>query len=78
MATSARPPPSCSAGATRFGGSVGLVGVGKPEPSVTINALAGRTFSGLVEGDTVPQTFIPQLIALNAKGDFPFDRLITK
>lgn len=64
--------------ATRFGGSVGLVGVGKPDASVTINALAGRTFYGLVEGDAVPQTFIPQMIAMNAAGSFPFDKLVTK
>jgi aryl-alcohol dehydrogenase len=37
----------------------------------------GRTVTGIVEGDVVPQTFIPRLLRLWRQGRFPFDRLIT-
>lgn len=36
----------------------------------------GRTVMGIIEGDVVPQRFIPQMIALWRQGRFPFDRLI--
>ncbi|PTX61816.1 aryl-alcohol dehydrogenase [Melghirimyces profundicolus] len=35
-----------------------------------------KTITGVVEGDSVPQIFIPQLITLYKQGKFPFDRLI--
>jgi aryl-alcohol dehydrogenase len=31
----------------------------------------------IIEGDAVPQTYIPQLIELWRQGRFPFDRLVT-
>lgn len=37
---------------------------------------AGLTIRGVAEGDSVPQTFIPALMALHAEGRFPFDRLV--
>ncbi|QUG40421.1 NAD(P)-dependent alcohol dehydrogenase [Psychrobacillus sp. INOP01] len=37
---------------------------------------AGKIVSGVVEGDSIPQTFIPQLIAYYKKGMFPFDKLL--
>ena len=36
----------------------------------------GKTLAGLVEGCSVPQKFIPELIGYYRKGQFPFDRLI--
>lgn len=39
--------------------------------------LGGRTIRGIVEGDSVPQQFIPQLVALHQQGRFPFDKLVT-
>ena len=36
----------------------------------------GRKTISIVEGDAVPQQFIPKLIALWRKGLFPFDRLV--
>ncbi len=35
-----------------------------------------RTVRGIVQGDTIPQIFIPMLIDLYRKGCFPFDRLL--
>jgi aryl-alcohol dehydrogenase len=39
--------------------------------------LVGRTVRGIVEGDSVPDVFIPALIDLYRQGRFPFDRLIS-
>ncbi len=39
--------------------------------------LFGRTVRGIIMGDSIPDVFIPQLIALYNQGRFPFDRLIT-
>lgn len=36
----------------------------------------GKTVRGIVEGDSVPDIFIPQLIDLYAQGRFPFDKLV--
>ncbi len=38
---------------------------------------AGKTLVGIVEGCSVPQVFIPQLLAYYKKGWFPFDKMIT-
>ncbi|WP_073076380.1 NAD(P)-dependent alcohol dehydrogenase [Sporobacter termitidis] len=38
---------------------------------------AGKKLVGIVEGCSVPQIFIPQLLEYYKKGMFPFDRLIT-
>ena len=39
--------------------------------------LPGRSLTGILEGDSMPQVFIPELLALHGAGKFPFDRLIT-
>jgi aryl-alcohol dehydrogenase len=62
---------------TRTGGAVALVGVGKFDAVLPVMAMSGKTIHNVVEGDAVPQTFIPQLIALHERGLFPYDRLIT-
>jgi aryl-alcohol dehydrogenase len=36
----------------------------------------GRKTLGIIQGDAVPQLFIPRLITLHRKGLFPFDRLV--
>jgi aryl-alcohol dehydrogenase len=36
----------------------------------------GRKTLGIIQGDAVPQEFIPKLIKLHQAGGFPFDRLI--
>ena len=37
----------------------------------------GQTVQGFVEGDSVPEVFIPRLVALHLAGRFPFNRLLT-
>lgn len=36
----------------------------------------GRKILGIIQGDSVPQDFIPKMIALYQAGQFPFDRLV--
>ncbi|HLY55794.1 MAG TPA: NAD(P)-dependent alcohol dehydrogenase [Stellaceae bacterium] len=62
-------------------GQIGLVG-GPPTPdgAITLPILmvmaAGLTIRGIVEGDSDPDVFIPELIEHYRAGRFPFDRLI--
>jgi aryl-alcohol dehydrogenase len=60
-------------------GVCGLVGVRGADlvlPPLTLEL--GRILVGILEGDAIPQRFIPQLITLWQQGRFPFDRLIRK
>ena len=36
----------------------------------------GKTIRGIIEGDAVPQTFLPQLLDLHAQGRLPIEKLI--
>ena len=61
-------------------GVCGLVGVVPPGTEVSLNMdliMNGRTVKGIIEGDAIPDLFIPKLIELYSQGRFPFDRLIT-
>lgn len=59
-------------------GTLGLVGVQQGDLTIAPLALtAGRTITGILEGDANPHTFIPRMIALWKAGQFPFDRLVT-
>lgn len=58
-------------------GTLGLCGVGFGEVAFDMSTLlSGRTIKTVIEGDSVPDTFIPHLIELNAQGRFPYDDLI--
>jgi len=57
-----------------------VVGVG---PDTTLNIHdelipPNRTIIGVVEGDSIPKLFIPQLIEYYKAGKFPFDKLIQR
>lgn len=63
-------------------GHLGMVGVpSDPAAALNVNLLEmqarGLSFTGIVEGDSDPDTFIPELISLYEQGRFPFDKLIT-
>lgn len=63
----------------RLTGVCGIIGVSPlgTEIALDMNGLLfGRTVRGIIEGDSVPDIFIPQLIELWRQGRFPFDRLI--
>jgi aryl-alcohol dehydrogenase len=60
-------------------GVCGLLGVVPPGTEVGLDMDAimnGRTVKGIIEGDAIPDLFIPKLIDLYRQGRFPFDRLI--
>lgn len=61
-------------------GICGLLGVVPPGTEVGLDMDAimnGRTVRGIIEGDAIPDLFIPKLIELYRQGRFAFDRLIT-
>ncbi|RRQ25645.1 NAD(P)-dependent alcohol dehydrogenase [Rhodococcus sp. Eu-32] len=69
-------------GSVTFHGKIGLIGVpADPEASIPltiINTLAmGVTITGIIEGDSVPDKFIPELVSLYKAGKFPVDKLVT-
>jgi aryl-alcohol dehydrogenase len=61
-------------------GTVALVGAARPGTEVTFEVGAslvkGWTFKTVVQGSSVPQTFLPRLIELWRAGRFPVDKLI--
>jgi aryl-alcohol dehydrogenase len=61
-------------------GVCGIVGAPKlgVEASIDVNMvmIPGKRIMGIVEGDVVPQIFIPQLVELYSQGQFPFDKLV--
>ena len=61
-------------------GSCGILGAPVPESKIELDEThfmsGGRRLMGIVEGDSNPDTFIPMLADLNAKGLFPFDKLV--
>lgn len=63
----------------RLTGVCGVIGVAPlgTEFSLDMNGIMfGRTVRGIIEGDSIPQNFIPQLVELYVNGRFPFDKLI--
>ena len=63
-------------------GTIGLVGVpNQSDAALSIPLGLAITFGfgvrGIIEGDSNPDDFIPELISLHRAGKFPFDRLIT-
>ncbi len=60
-------------------GTIGLAGVGFGDITFDfISLIGGRTITGVMEGDSTPNEFIPRLAQLNANGEFPFHELITE
>ncbi|MBV7707105.1 geraniol dehydrogenase [Nocardia sp. 852002-20019_SCH5090214] len=65
-----------------FHGKLGLIGVpADPEAALPISVIEtlvlGLTVVGIIEGDSVPDEFIPELIELYRAGRFPIDKLVT-
>jgi aryl-alcohol dehydrogenase len=63
-------------------GTLGMVGVPSDPAAVLPIGLIemqarGLRFMGIVEGDSDPDTFLPELVELHLAGRFPFDRLVT-
>ncbi|MDY0007200.1 MAG: NAD(P)-dependent alcohol dehydrogenase [Spongiibacteraceae bacterium] len=59
-------------------GTAAIVGI-TPEVNLDIHndlMAEGKSMIGVIEGDSIPRVFIPQLIAHYKAGQFPFDKLI--
>jgi aryl-alcohol dehydrogenase len=62
-------------------GTCAILGLGRIGTDLEVDMLelllTGRTIVGVTEGDARPHEFIPLLIDLYERGDFPFDKLVT-
>ncbi|WP_374527608.1 NAD(P)-dependent alcohol dehydrogenase [Novosphingobium sp.] len=63
-------------------GMLGMVGVPpRAEDAISINVAGAITYGqrviGIMEGDSDPAEFIPELIRHNREGHFPFEKLVT-
>jgi aryl-alcohol dehydrogenase len=62
-------------------GTCGFVGAAALGTEVSLDVMdimtQGKTLRGIVEGDSTPEVFIPQMIELHRQGRFPFDKLVT-
>lgn len=68
-----------AADALNQGGTCGLIGaaaIGTEAALDMSSLLFGRSVRGIIEGDSVPDEFIPRLIELHQQGRFPFDELV--
>jgi len=66
-------------GTMGHGALVGAAAPGTESPfDIGSLLLTGIKISTVIEGDAVPQTFIPKLISLYEAGLFPFDKLVKK
>ncbi len=64
-------------------GRFGMVGVpSDPTATLSVNLIEmqarGLSFTGIVEGDSNPDVFIPELVEMYKAGAFPFDKIVTK
>lgn len=61
-------------------GIVGLVGAADPAAMLHLNEMAlmggGKRIMGILEGDSDPKVFIPELIEHHINGRFPFEKLV--
>ncbi|MHA4854796.1 NAD(P)-dependent alcohol dehydrogenase [Rhodococcus sp. MSC1_016] len=62
----------------RSGGMCGTVAVQLGDLVLGSGAMDGKALVSIIEGDSVPRTFIPQLIDMWKAGEFPVDRLIRR
>jgi len=63
----------------RLTGICGVIGVAPLGTEIALDMngiLFGRTVRGIIEGDSIPDIFIPQLIELWRQDRFPFDKLV--
>lgn len=59
-----------------FGGNLAYVSAPPLIAGIDPSHTGSLTISGIVQGDSIPQVFIPRLIHLHKAGRFPFDKLI--
>jgi aryl-alcohol dehydrogenase len=61
-------------------GTCGVLGASAPGTEIVLDEVhfmsGGRRLIGIVEGESTPDSFIPELIELHRQGRFPFDRMV--
>lgn len=60
-------------------GRAGVIGIG-PSESMSFewrSILNGRSVTGIIAGSSLPQLFLPRLLDMHARGEFPVERMIT-
>jgi aryl-alcohol dehydrogenase len=61
-------------------GTCGILGASPMGSEIKLDEVhfmsGGRRLMGIVEGSSDPDTFIPKLVELHRKGQFPFDRMV--
>ena len=61
-------------------GSAAILGASKPDAMIRLPAntfmQSCKSLMGIVEGDSVPDVLVPQILDLHMQGRFPFDRLV--
>jgi len=59
-------------------GTLALVGVGAPEVTINVQHVigGGKSLRGVIEGDAVPQEFLPRLLEMHAQGRLPLEKLV--
>jgi aryl-alcohol dehydrogenase len=60
-------------------GRAGVIGIG-PSESMSFewrSILNGRSVTGIIAGSSLPQVFLPKLLDLHSRGDFPVDKMIS-
>jgi len=66
--------------ALRQRGTAAILGASAPDAKIELPAngfmQSCKTLMGVVEGNSVPDVFVPQLLELHLQGRFPFDRLV--
>lgn len=64
----------------RSRGQLGIVGLGAPTATMPVGLIMGKglRIRGIVEGDSVPKTFIPELIDLYRRGDLPLEKIVSR
>jgi aryl-alcohol dehydrogenase len=79
--TTGLPPPiqQCVEG-LRQRGTAAILGASRPDAVIQLPANAFlqscKTLMGVVEGNSVPDVVVPELVDLHMQGRFPFDRLV--
>ncbi|HTW98919.1 MAG TPA: zinc-binding dehydrogenase, partial [Acidimicrobiales bacterium] len=76
--TGLAPVVAAGVGALNTRGTLGVVGAGGSEEIVLDwrTVLNGRTVTGIIAGNSVPELFLPKLVAFHAAGRFPAGELI--
>jgi aryl-alcohol dehydrogenase len=59
-------------------GRFGFCAIPAEAPKMSRVMIRGLWIRGIVQGDSVPDAFIPRLIELHLDGRFPFDKLVAK